>query len=416
MRIGLVSQWYDPESGAAAVPGFVARALVAQGHEVEVLTGVPNYPSGAVHPGYRMRPYQVEHRDGVRVHRVALYPSHDARPAHRAANVLSFALSAAALGSRALRDVDVVLVHSTPATVALPAMALRALRGIPYVLLVQDLWPQSLTASGLVSGGTAARVEPALHRFCDAAYRRAAAIAVTSPGMTDLVTARGVPRDKISVVTNWADERYFRPVPRSPQPAGEFSRLRRFTAMYAGNLGEVQGLGVVVEAATLLRDHRDIGFVFVGAGVAEESLRAAVDERQLDNVRFVPPQPVERMADVLALGDVQLITLRDLPVFRSVLPSKVQATLAAGRPVIGAVGGDAAAVLEASGAGPVVPPGSAPALAEAVLAASRAPAAELAQQGAAGREFYLRRLGEATGARQLSELLVAAAGSRGARR
>jgi colanic acid biosynthesis glycosyl transferase WcaI len=416
MRIGLITQWYDPEVGSAAVPGSIARALVDLGHEVDVLTGFPNYPTGRTYPGYRVRPYQFEERDGVRVHRAPLYPSHDAHPLRRAANFLSFAVGATAVGLRALRGVDAVLVYSTPATVALPAQALQALRKVPYVLLVQDLWPQTVTASGFMEVSAARRVELLLHRYCDLTYARASAIAVTSPGMTDLIADRGVPREKLSVVSNWADESCFRPVPVPPRIPDGFEDLRPFTAMYAGNLGDVQGLEVVVEAAELLQDERDIGFVLVGGGVAEASLKVRVAERRLDNVRFVPPQPVERMADVLALGQVQLITLRDLPVFENVLPSKVQATLAAGRPVIGAVSGDAAAVIRAAGAGTVVAPGAARALADAVLEASRASAAELDARGTAGRAYYLAQLGRAAGARRLSDLLVdSVATARGSR-
>lgn len=415
MRIGLISQWYDPEVGSAGVPGSIAQALIGRGHEVEVLTGFPNYPHGELYPGYRIRPYSLEHRDGVRVHRAALYPSHDSRPAHRAANFLSLAASGSVVGLRALAGVEANLVYSSPATMAIPAMVMRAARRTPFVLLVQDMWPQSVTASQFMRSKTSDLVERALHRFCDATYHRAASIAVTSPGMADLIAGRGIPRDKISVVPNWADERYFYPTEASPEVVAEVGATGQFTVMYAGNLGEVQGLEVVIEAASLLRPREHIKFIFVGGGVAEASLKQLSAERGLTNVHFAGAQPVSKMAEVLAAADLQLVTLRDLPVFRAVLPSKVQATLAAGRPLIAAVTGDAASVVRDSGAGVVTPPEDARSLAEAVLKTSQLPAAELRRRGEAGRGYYTKHLGRDAGAEALSSLLQDAA-ARGAKR
>jgi glycosyltransferase involved in cell wall biosynthesis len=404
MRVGLVSQWYDPEVGAV-VPGTIARALRSHGHQVDVLTGLPNYPAGRIYPGYRLRLYHREVLGGVTVHRAPLYASHDAHPGRRAANFLTFASAASVVGLSALRHVDATLVYSAPVTAALPALALHRARRIPFVLLVQDMWPQSVTASGFLGDSSARWIERGLHAFCDGVYRRAASIAVTSPGMVDLVAARGIDERKIVVVPNWVDETHFRPVEYDAELSRELGPLRPFTAMYAGNLGEVQGLEVVVEAADLLRDHRELGFVLVGGGVAERRLRRMVAERGLDNVRFVPPQPVSRMARVLSLGDVQLVTLRDLPLFRTTLPSKVQATLAAGRPVIAAVGGDAAAVVNASGAGVTVPPGSASDLAGAILRTSTLPAGQRRALGTAGRRYYDAHLSRRHGVAQLSALL-----------
>jgi glycosyltransferase involved in cell wall biosynthesis len=404
MRIGLISQWYDPEVGAV-IPGTIARTLSSQGHQVEVLTGLPNYPTGRIYAGYRLRHYQREVLDGVTVHRAPLYASHDSHPGRRAANYLTFAAAASVVGLSALRHVDATLVYSAPATAALPALVLHRARRIPYVLLIQDIWPQSVTASGFLRDSSSRWVERGLQRFCDTVYRRAASIAVTSPGMADLVAARGIDERKIAVVPNCADETHFHPVERDPDLVRELGPFRPFTVMYAGNLGEVQGLDVLVEAADLLRSHRQVGFVLVGGGVAEQRLRRMVVERGLDNVRFVAPQPITRMAQVLALGDVQLVTLRDLPLFRSTLPSKLQATLAAGRPIIAAVRGDAAAVVAASGAGITVPPGSSAQLAAAILETSALSVQERRDLGDAGRRYYETHLSRRQGVARLSALV-----------
>jgi len=404
----MISQWYDPERGSAILSGTIARALKDRGHEVQVVTGFPNYPDGQLYPGYRLRPYQREELEGVTVHRAPLYVSHDADPKRRAANYLSYAASASAIAVTRLGKIDATLVHSTPATVAIPAMALRALRHTPYVVHVQDLWPQTVNASGFLAGGHHRRVEGLLHRYCDAVYRHAASIAVTSPGMVDLIRARGVESRKISVIPNWADERYFRPVTPSTDIVNELGPFRPFTVMYAGAMGEVQALEVLIDAAAMLRDHREIGFLLVGGGVSEPSLKAQVSNAGLDNVRFIGPQPVERMAGVLALGDVQIVSLKDLPIFSATLPSKIQATLAAGRPIIGALAGDAAALLRDSGAGLTTTPGSAAELAEAILKAAALPAEERLAWGDRGRDYYIDHLSQQSSARALTDLLQSA--------
>lgn len=409
MRIAMISQWYDPERGSAIMPGTIARALQERGNEVQVVTGFPNYPTGRLYPGYRVRTYQREELQGITVHRAPLYVSHDADPRRRAVNYLSYAAGASAIAVTRLGKVDATLVHSTPATVAIPAMAMRLIRRTPYVVHIQDLWPQTVTASGFLAEGHHHRAERLLHRFCDTVYRHASSIAVTSPGMADLIAARGVESRKISLVPDWADERHFRPVTPGSDIVNELGPFRPFTVMYAGAMGEVQALEVLIDAAAILRDHREIGFLLVGGGVSEPSLKARVSEAGLDNVRFVGHQPVQRMAEVLAIGDVQIISLKSLPIFRTTLPSKIQATMAAGRPIIGALAGDAAALIRDSGAGLTSTPGSAAELAEAILKTAATPAEERRAWGDRGRDYYIDHLSERSGAQALNELLHSAA-------
>ena len=187
LRIGFVTQWYDPEIGSAAVSGSIARTLRDRGHDLQILTGIPNYPSGEIYPGYRLKPYQREVLDGLTIHRAPLYMSHDNRTLRRSANYLSFSGSASALAVTTLKGIDAVLVYSGPITAAIPAMVLKATRAVPFVLLVEDMWPQSVTASGFLRPAQDKLAERMLHRLCDAVYRGASRIAVTSPGMANLI-------------------------------------------------------------------------------------------------------------------------------------------------------------------------------------------------------------------------------------
>jgi colanic acid biosynthesis glycosyl transferase WcaI len=410
----MVTQWYDPEGGAAMTFGVIARALHGLGHEVDVLTGFPNYPAGKLHPDYRIQPYLRETRDGVTVHRAPLFVSHDANRMRRAANYAWFGLSSTVLSLKALGRSDAVLVVLSPPFAAFPALTLKRLRGIPFGVQIQDLWPQSVTAGGRLSPGRADKAEWGIHALCDRIYRRASFITVTSPGMAKVIGNRGVPKSKITFVSNWASEERSYPL-SAPATTPDLGPRRPFTVMYAGAMGEVQGLKVVLDAAELLRDNDRVGFLFVGGGVAKAGLQDAVQRRRLTHVTFAPPQPAERMADVLSQGDVQLISLRDLPVFSHTLPSKLPATLAAGRPIVAAVGGDAAEVVKAANAGEVVMPGSGDQLAGAVLRASRADPAMLSRWGQSGRRYYEEKLSEKVGVAKLACLLREAAG-RGSRR
>lgn len=415
MKIGFVTQWYDPELGSAALPGIISRSLSRRGQDVEVLTGFPNYPSGTLYPGYRVRPYKREVIDGVVVHRAPLFPSHDTRALSRVTNYLSFGSGATAVALTRLPRMDAVLVHGTPATAAAPAMALKRLRGTPFVFHVQDLWPDTVISSGFLKPDRSRRVESALHRFCDAIYRAAHAVAVTSPSMAERIAARGVPEAKIHFVPNWADEQSFTPVVGDAVTASRLGATRPFTVMYAGIFGEFQALDALVEAAALLRNRRDIGFALVGGGVAEDRLRARVAELELDNVSFAPMQPFSEMAAVLAAGNVQVISLQDRPLSNRTLPSKLQGTLSAGRPIIGALAGDAAAVVRESGAGPVVTPGSSTELADATIRLADAPREEVAGLGRRAHEYYLDNFSEEVSAGRLLDLLSEASVQRGRR-
>lgn len=411
MRLLLVSQWYDPEGSSAALPGVISRAIMRRGHEVHVLTGFPNYPSGVVFDGYRVKPYRREDLSGITVHRAPLYASHDANVPRRAANYLSFALGATSVGLSRLPAVDAALVYGAPVTAAVPAMALKRVRKTPFVYHMQDLWPQAVLQSSMLTSRHDV-VERTLQRLCDEVYRSASTVAVTSPSMAGHVTARGIPEEKVCFLPNWADERSFRPVAKDPALASQLGIDRRFSVMYAGLFGEYQALDVLVEAARLLRGRADIGFALVGGGVMEQSLRSTVARHELDNVTFAPVQPFARMSHVLALGDVQVIALRDQPLLRTQLPSKLPATLAAGRPVLGALAGDAADVLSRSGAGVLVPQGSADAMAQAIVRLADADPDELGAMGHRGREFYLRSYSEDVAVDRLVGLLERAAGHR----
>jgi len=410
MRIGLVSQWYPPEG--AFIPGNLAQGLAARGHQVHVLTTFPSYPHGRVYPGWRQRWGHREEHGPVTVRRVPSYPSHDTSAARRVLSFASFAATSTMAGVSALRGVDVTYVYHPPPTAVAAAAVHRLVRRTPVVLHVQDLWPESVLQSGMAPTGRAGRsFARNLARLMRATYRLASAIVVISPTMGDLVVRQGADPDRVRVVWNWTDDELFRPVPPSPEARAAIGHRGRPTVMFAGNLGLLQGIETAIRAAAALRDRVDL--VLVGSGAGEEAARRLAGELGADNIRFVGRQPGERMAALYAAAEWQLVCLRDLPALAGTVPSKLQAALACGVPVIASAGGDTAAFVGATGVGLVAAPEDPVTLAARFAQAADMPAGGRAELGARARQVYLDRLSLPVGVDQFDDILTKLAARRG---
>ena len=403
MKILILTQWFDPEPTLKGM--LFARELVARGHEVEVLTGFPNYPGGKVYPGYRIRPWARERLDGIDVLRVALYPSHDNSGIHRVLNYASFALAAAIIGTALIRKPDVMYVYHPPITAGFAATVIGFIRRAPFVYDIQDLWPDTVAASGMMSNRAALGL---LGRVCKFVYRRASHITVLSPGFKQSLARRGVPPNKIDVIYNWCDETVF----NADYEAGTrlASSADKFSVLFGGTMGTAQGLDIVLQAARICqRTTPTVEFVFVGGGVERARLERLAQEMQLENVRFMPQQPMRAMGGILAGAEALLVHLKDDPLFRITIPSKTQAYLAAGKPILMGVRGDAADLINSSGSGVICQPGDPVSIAAAVKALAVAGHARLAEMGSNGRAFYNRELSVAVGVDRFEKILKASA-------
>lgn len=370
MRILIVSQYFWPEEFRI---NDVADALSARGHQVEVLTGWPNYPSGKVLSAFRADPRTFRSRGRTRIVRVPLVPRGAGGGVRLALNYFSFMLTgmAAAFVMARQSRYDAVLVFQTsPVTAALPALVLRALTRAPVALWVQDLWPDTLEAVGAVRSSAGLTAVGDLVRFI---YRRCDLILVQSRAFVDKVRRRADSRTPIQYLPNWTD---IDVDAAEPCPAEELaSYLGGFNLMFAGNLGEAQDLPAVVQAADLCRDLEGLRWLVVGDGRVRAALQEEVARRGLeDRVIFLGHQPSARMPEFFAAADALLVSLKPEPVFAMTVPSKVQAYLAAGRPILGMLDGEGARIIEESGGGLTAPAGDAAALAARVreLAASSA--------------------------------------------
>jgi glycosyltransferase involved in cell wall biosynthesis len=391
MRIAYVTQWFEPEPNIVKGVAFV-RALEQAGHQVTVVTGFPNYPTGRIYAGYRLRPIQHETVGGVRVVRLPLYPSHDRSSLRRSLNFLSFFVSALLYLRFRRTRFDLAYVYHPPITVGLAA----ALAGIPFVLDVQDLWPDTIAATGMRG---AAKLARPLGACCGFVYARASAIIAQSEGIRQRLIERAVPPAKVSVVRNWADAE-FRAVEETP------IRSDRFTIVYGGNLGRAQQLGNVIDAARILQERRpDIRIVMLGSGVDEADLRRIAREAGLANIVFAGRVPPEEIGRRFAEADALLLHLGDDPLFAITIPSKTQYYLAMGRPIVAAVNGEAARILRDSGAAILVPPTDPQALADAMMRMADTPTEMRQQMGRAGADYYRRHFSFHEGIGRTIELL-----------
>jgi len=414
LSVAYVTQWFPPEP--AYVPLWIAQALRRQGLDVQVVTGMPNYPSGIVHPGYQAWRSRIDRIDGFSAYRVPLVPGHSRSAIGRVVNYGSFAATSSLLTQRLLRGADVSLVYSSPATAASASLLARVLGHTPYVVLIQDLWPDSIFATGfLTTRRSRWLIEGALSRASLATYRHAAAVAVIAPGMKNLLIARGLNPAKVHVVYNWADESLFRPTTPDPSLRALLGIGDDLMLMYAGNHGAAQALSGVIDAMSAVRDI-PVHLVFVGDGVDKPHLMERAKAQNLERVHFMDPVPLKRIPGLMAASDVQLISLADEQLFHITVPGKVQCTLACGLPSIVAAPGDAATIFRDAGAGFVCPPGDPRALADAIRRAAETPRDQLARMGESGRQYYLDNLSEAKNAGLLATLLAEAAQDREGRR
>lgn len=395
------------------VPSAIADGLAERGHDVEVLTGFPNYPDGKVHKDYPIRSYRRDERSArVTVHRAPLYPSHDKSSYKRILNYSTFAAAASWVGRRHIPQPDAWLVYSSPATAALPAL-LRANRTtIPFYLLIEDLWPESVTQSGFVTGAAKAMVEVMLHRFCNWSYDRAAGIGVISPSMRGLLIDRGVDERKISYTPNWVDASQVQLEKPDPAQRHTLGLPCGRVFMYAGNMGELQGLEPLVRAFAQVPDAR---LILIGSGVARPRLENLVKDEHILNVSFLDPQPTAVIGRYIAASDIQVVSLQDSPLLRATMPSKVQGSLAAGKPVLFHGAGDVATLVTDNRLGLACRPGELTATMTAIETLATYPADALAEMGERARAYYEQEFSASAGLDKLERLLMDGQTAGGAR-
>jgi len=385
LRILIVSQYFWPESFRIT---DLAKGLKDKGYEVTVLTGMPNYPTGKLYEGYSWWEKRREVLNGIEVVRVPLFVRRESKSWQLALNYLSFAVSGCVFGVWMLRKqtFDVVFTFEvSPVTVGIPANFIAKQKSAKHFFWVQDLWPETLSATGAIKSPKVLVMVGHMVRWI---YKHCDYILVQSKGFEKPAIAAGAAVEKIRYFPNWAESLY-QPV-TLPQEAEERREIPSsgFVAMFAGNLGSAQSLETIIGAAAILQEH-DIHWVFLGDGRRRKWLEDEVKDKTLDKVHVLGRREMESMPAYFSLADIMLVTLRDDPVMATTIPGKVQSYLACGKPIVGALNGSGQAVIQESGAGYCVASGDVEGFAESVLKMSEVDPRQRETMATKAREYYL---------------------------
>lgn len=364
LRILFLSHYFPPEVNAPASRTHEhCRRWVADGHDVTVITGVPNHPAGELFAGYRNRWIQEETVDGIRVIRTWMLLTPNAGFLKRILNYVLFGLTAV-LASLRVRRPDVVVATSPQFFCGLAGAVVSKLKRRPFVLEVRDLWPKSIVELDQLKDGPILRALEWLERWM---YRSADGVVVNTKAFIDHIAAHGVDRERIDLIYNGIDAERFQPRPPDETLRQQHDLAGKRSVAYIGTLGLAHGLGTVIEAAERLRGREEIVFLLIGAGAERERLETRIAERGLHNVQLLGLQPRDAMPAWIATIDVLLVCLRDLPVFETVIPSKIFEFLAQERPVIVTARGEIARMATEADVALVAEPEDADALADAIV-------------------------------------------------
>lgn len=384
MKLLIVSQYFWPEVFSI---NELVQSLSERGHDVEVLTGKPNYPEGSIFDGYRSRGYQKEAWGDVILHRLPLVPRGRKSRLRLALNYLSFVVSGMLLAPWILkgRRYDAIFVYApSPILQAIPALFLGQLKRVRVAVWVQDLWPQSLSATGYVKNTA---VLKAVEWSVRLIYRRADVLLVQSRAFQSHITALA-PGKAVVYHPNSADAKFCEPMGAGITLPAVPELDCGFPVVFAGNVGAGQAVEVIVEAAELLHPYPEIRFIVFGQGSRWEWLREQVQTKGLTNLHLPGRFPVNTMPGLMQKASALLVTLTGEPIFALTVPNKVQAYMAAGRPILACLNGEGARIVEEAAAGLSVPAGDAKALAAAVLRLYRMLPEQRAEMGANGRRYF----------------------------
>ncbi|MGA8764505.1 MAG: glycosyltransferase family 4 protein [Candidatus Sulfotelmatobacter sp.] len=393
MKILYVSQYFPPEMGApAARVDELSRHWASAGHEVTVLTGFPNHPTGVIPAEYRGKFRRLvvrEQANGVEVVRTWLLPFPNRKAHERMLNYGSFSASAASTGLFLSRP-DVVIASSPQLLVGLSGWWLSGWKRVPFVFEVRDLWPESLAAVGMDTSNS--MLHRGLTKISGLLYRHADRVVVVTPASADyLAEHRQVPREKLSVIENGVETELFAPY-AATDLRRELGAEGKFVVSYIGTIGMAHGLETIVAAAAQLQDSNPrVLFLIVGEGAEKENIMALAKARRLRNLQFIPQQPRARIPDYICASDACMVLLKKAELFKTVIPTKMLEFMSCARPVILGVDGHARRTLEEAKGGVAIEPGNCAALMDAIcrLASNREEGGKL---GRNGREYIIRKL------------------------
>lgn len=390
MRILLLTDNYLPESNPPAVRSSAhAKRWTERGHQVTVLTSFPNAPDGKVFGGYRQSLYKREMLDTIDVLRVPTLIFANRGTVLRIIDFLSFMVVASIAGFFVRRP-DVIIATSGHFFTAVAGWFVSKIHRRPFVFEIRDLWPDSIVAVGAMKESLMISLLRRLESFL---YRQAGLIVTVTNAFRDILISRGIDGNKIVVVTNGIDSLQLTPGPASEVLRRKLNLQNKTVVSYIGTVGMAHGLQLILDAANESRDRLpDVQFVIVGAGAELNDLKRQANERKLQNVTFTGRVNYDEVVEYWRLSDITLILLRDTPLFRTVIPSKVFDAMATGTPIITNVHGELQTILEPLGAAEIIAPDSLAALVDAIERLLKDPVRrqQLSKAGCDGAKKYDR--------------------------
>ena len=403
MKILFWMQVFDPEPQIKGIT--LASKIVQAGNEVIVITGFPNYPGGKIYPGYSIKLYSIEYIEGIKVIRVPLFPSHSGSIVGRLVNYLSFGFSSF-IASFFIRDLDLIYACGPPVTVGVAAALSGLIKKIPVVYDIQDLWPDSLNSTEMFKSTLGLKI---IGKVCQFLYQHVAMLIVQSPGIRLKLIERGVPEDRISLVYNWCNESAILNYEINSvaiMPSGEvMGDSKRFSVLFAGNIGRAQDLYTVLDAAKILQKRKCKADIYLlGEGIEKTSLEYEVKNKRIENIFFIPAVPMSEVGKYLNTADVLLVHLKDSELFRVTVPAKTQAYLATGKPVLMSVAGDGAELISKSGGGIVAKPSDPDSIADSIIKLLESGDQELLKMGNCGKQYYWEHLSLEQGSKKFNAL------------
>jgi len=403
MRILFLTQYCPPEVGAPQNRIFeFAKQLKKFGHEVTILTAMPNYPKGEIFDEYKGKRVVKEQIDGINIVRTSIYATKDKAFTKRLRNYLSFTFSCVFQGVWHIEKQDVIITESPPLFLGWSGYVLSKLKGAKFVFNVSDLWPESAVKLGVLNNKLFIKASTWLEEF---SYRKAKAVTGQTKGIVDNIVSRGFDKNKVHLITNGVDAEFFKRENRSEAFREEIGVKDKFAVCYAGIHGIAQGLEVIIEAAELLKDKEDIKFIFIGDGPEKSQLIQMVQEKGLKNVIFMPVQLKPQMPRIIASMDATIVPLKRLELFKGALPSKMFEALASELPIVLAVEGEAEKLINDAQAGITVEPENAAQISKAVLKLYEDK--ELRTKlGQNGRKYVMENYARETISRKLEKILL----------
>ena len=345
MRILFITQYFYPETFRG---NDLVKGLVERGHEVTVLTGLPNYPKGSFFDGYGFKGPYSENYQGAKVIRVPLIPRGTSKGLQLIINYLSFAIFGSLIGPLVCRGkFDKIFVYQlSPVTVGIPAIAMKYIKKAPIYFWVTDLWPDSLFATNTVKSEFIIKLVSKLVRFI---YAQCDKILISSRGFLSKIIEQKVSKEKIIYFPYWAEEFYYKS--DLSQPSNIDNLPDGFNVMFAGNIGTSQAFETIIETADVLKNDQKINFIILGDGLQRKWAEEESERRKLKNVHFLGSKPVEMMPYYFKKSDALLVSLNSTPLFNITVPSKVQSYLASSKPIIGSIDGEASEVIKEANCG-----------------------------------------------------------------